>query len=250
MVLSKNEIEAAHKASLLRGLNPLELDEVIQAAHIQRLSDGAFFFMEDEAATETFVLVMGKVKLVQVTPDGQQIILGYLVPGRTFGVIASLKKMTYPVSAQAVGVCAALAWDQKTINTLMDSFPRIALNTLHIMAGQIREFQNTVRDLSTQRVEQRVARAILRLARHSGREIKEGVLIDLPLSRQDLAEMTATTLYTVSRILKEWENRGIVESKRQRVLILYPHGLVQIAEDLPAVNKQHIETIRKCDLGE
>lgn len=250
MVLSKNVIETAHKASLLRGLNPEELDEVISAAHVRRLTDGAFFFMEDETATDAFVLIEGKVKLVQITPDGQQIILGYLVPGRTFGVIASLKNMTYPVSAQAVGDCTALAWDQKTINLLMDCFPRIALNTLHIMAGQIREFQNTVRDLSTQRVEQRIARAILRLARHSGREVQNGVLIDLPLSRQDLAEMTGTTLYTVSRVLKEWGNRGIIESKRQRVLIVYPHGLVQIAEDLPAVNKQHIEAIRRNDLGE
>ena len=56
----------------------------------------------------------------------------------------------------------------------MDKYPRIALNALYIMAGQIRQFQNSVKDLSTKRVEQRIARAILRLARQSGRKIEMG----------------------------------------------------------------------------
>jgi CRP-like cAMP-binding protein len=115
----------------------------------------------------------------------------------------------------------------------MEQSPRIALNALRIMSGQIRGFQSTVKDLSTKRVEQRVARAVLRLARESGRNIEEGILIDLPLSRQDLAEMTGTTLFSVSRMLKDWEKQGLIMSQRQRVIITYPHGLVTIAEDLP-----------------
>ena len=65
------------------------------------------------------------------------------------------------------------------------------------------------------------------------KKIDEGVLIDLPLSRQDLAEMTGTTLFTVSRVLKNWENRGLIQSQRQKVMITSPHGMVVIAEDLP-----------------
>jgi CRP-like cAMP-binding protein len=90
-----------------------------------------------------------------------------------------------------------------------------------------------VRELSTQRVERRIARTILRLARQSGRKIEQGVLVDLPLSRQDIAEMTGTTLYTVSRVLSDWEDRGLVQSERQQVIITYPHGLVSLAEDIP-----------------
>jgi CRP-like cAMP-binding protein len=118
------------------------------------------------------------------------------------------------------------------------------------MAGQIREFQNRVRDLSTKRVETRIARTILRLARQSGKQIAEGVLIDLPLSRQDLAEMSGTTLYTASRVIREWEKQELVQSQRQRIVIRYPHGLVIIAEDLP---EQEEEVARSqvddlCDL--
>ena len=233
MLLSQPEIDISSSSDILKGLNHSELETVFGAARIKDLSDGAFFFMESDPADKAYILLTGKVKLAQVTSDGQQVILGYLVPGRVYGIIAILKKVTYPVSAQAVGDSRALYWDQVTLNQLMEQLPRIALNAMRIMAGQIREFQNTIRDLSTQRVEQRIARAVVRLARQSGKKTNEGVLIDLPISRQDLAEMTGTTLFTVSRVFKAWENLGLVRSKRQRVLITFPHGLVKIAEDLP-----------------
>ena len=233
MALSQAEIETARGATILRGLDQEEIEYILQASRVKRLEGEAFFFMEEYPADKAYILLEGKVKLLQLTPDGQQVILGYLGPGRVFGIIAALKKITYPVSGQAVGRCKALYWDQETLNQLMERSPRMALNALRIMAEQVRHFQNTVKELCTQRVEQRIARAILRLARQSGRKVEGGVLIDLPLSRQDLAEMTGTTLYTVSRFLKEWENRGLVHSKRQQVVILFPHGLVQIAEDLP-----------------
>ena len=86
--------------------------------------------------------------------------------------------------------------------------------------------------LATERVERRVARALLRLVGQAGTKTEGGVLIDFPLSRQDLAELTGTTLHTVSRILSSWEHKGIIESGRRRIVICQPHGLVTIAEDL------------------
>jgi CRP-like cAMP-binding protein len=248
--VSPSEIEIASDSVILRGLSQSELDFIFENSRVANLEDDAFFFMEEEPAEKAFILLEGKVKLIQITTDGQQVILGYLVPGRVFGIIAVLKKVTYPVSAQAVGTCKALYWDHKILNRLMENSPRMALHALRIMAGQIREFQNTVRDLSTQRVEQRIARAILRLARQSGKKTEEGVLIDLPLSRQDLAEMTGTTLFTVSRVLKEWEKLGLVHSKRKRVVITYPHGVVTIAEDLPDRVSKNVDFAGKdlCDL--
>lgn len=236
---SQTEFEVVASASLFRGLGQDDIRSVMSEANLRSIDDGAFFFLEEDSAEHCYILLEGKVKLTQVTPEGQQVILGYLVPGRVYGVIAVLKKVAFPVSAQAVGKSRALSWDHQTLNRLMEMYPRMALNSLRIMAGQIREFQNRVRELSTQHVEQRVALAILRLARQSGRKTADGVLIDLPLSRQDLAEMTGTTLYTVSRVLKDWEKRGLVQSKRQQVIITRPHGLVVIAENMiPGGQKQ------------
>jgi len=77
-----------------------------------------------------------------------------------------------------------------------------------------------------------VARALLRLINQSSRKVDAGILIDFPLSRQDLAEITGTTLHTVSRILSAWEQRGIVTSGRRKIVITRPRALVSIAEDL------------------
>jgi CRP-like cAMP-binding protein len=114
----------------------------------------------------------------------------------------------------------------------MELFPGLALNGLRLVAGRFQELQSRYQELATERVERRVARTLLRLARQTGRRTEEGVLIDLPLSRQDLGEMTGTTLYTVSRILSNWEQQALIQTGRERVIICNPHGLVVIAEDL------------------
>lgn len=189
--------------------------------------------MEGDPANRLLLLLEGKVKLSQVTLDGQQVIMGYIRPGQDFGVIAVLEEVDYPVSAEAVVDCLALSWEQADMQRLMDETPRLARNALRSVSIHMREFQSRIRELSTQRVERRIARTLLRLAQQTGRKVEDGVLIDLPLTRQDLAEMTGATLFTVSRTLKRWEKLGLVRSKRAQVVIRFPHGLVRIAEDFP-----------------
>jgi CRP-like cAMP-binding protein len=226
-------MDILRKAALFDGMARPAVETVLRTSQEMKRADRAFFFLEGDPAERVFVLAAGKVKLSQVTESGQQVILGYLSPGRVYGIVALLEDATYPVSAQAVGSCVARFWTHEALHRLMVDFPQITTNAMLIMAGQIRQFQSIVTDLATRRVEQRIARAILRLARQSGRKTEAGILIDLPLSRQDLAEMTGTTLYTVSRVLTEWEKQNIARSKRRQIIITNPHGLVTIAEDLP-----------------
>jgi len=100
------------------------------------------------------------------------------------------------------------------------------------MHGYILELQSRQQALVTGRVEQRIALILLKLAAQAGKKTPEGVLIDLALTRQDIAEMSGTTLFTVSRTLNEWERQGMLKIGRERVVIREPHGLVKIAEDL------------------
>jgi CRP-like cAMP-binding protein len=218
---------------LFKGLNQAELRRVVESGVRRKVREDQYLYHEADPATTVYVLLQGRIKLTQVTPDGQQIILSYAGPGEAFGVIAVLSEVSYPVSAQAVEDSQVIGWDQGRMEYLMQQYPRIGLNAVRILAGRIREFQDRVRELSTERVERRIARALLRLAQQAGRKTPDGVLINLPLSRQDLAQMTGTTLFTVSRTLSQWETRGIIQAGREQVTIRYPHGLVSIAEDLP-----------------
>jgi len=85
-------------------------------------------------------------------------------------------------------------------------------------------------EMSTEQVEQRIAHALLRLAKQAGRKVEDGIEIAFPISRQGVAEMTGTTLHTVSRTLSGWEQNGLVESGRQRIVIRDAHRLFLLAE--------------------
>ena len=220
-------------APLFSGLDSRAREEVLAGAFQRRRRRGEFFFHQEEAATHFYVLLAGQVRLNQLTPEGHQVTIRYMGPGESMGVIVVLSEMAYPLSAEAVTDAVALGWDAQTISHLMEKHSRLALNGMRMVAGRFRDLQHRYRELATERVERRVARALLRLARQSGRRVEEGVLLDLPLSRRDLGEMTGTTLYTASRILSGWEEQGLLLSRREQVIIRDPHGLVSIAEDLP-----------------
>jgi CRP-like cAMP-binding protein len=147
-------------------------------------------------------------------------------------VIAVLSKIPYPVTATAVNQVSLLSWEDQKMLELMHQYPQLAINSLSILATRIQEFQDRFREIATERVERRIARALLRLASQTGRKLEHGILIDISLTRQDLAEMTGTTLYTVSRTLSQWEKDGLVSSQREQVTILSPHKLVVLAEDM------------------
>ncbi len=216
-----------------RGLQTTDLQAVLQASGRRRVQGNAFFFHQGDPATTFYVLSQGEAKLTQVTPEGHQMLVRFAGPGECFGGIAALMNADYTLSAQAVADCQALTWKGETLAQLMERYPRIALNVMAVQAEQYRQLLDRYQQLLTERVEQRVARTLLRLAGQVGQKAEDGVLIGLPLSREDLAEMTGTTLYTVSRILSGWERQGLVEAGRERVLIHHPHLLVAIAEDLP-----------------
>ena len=169
----------------------------------------------------------------QLTPEGHQVIIYFMHPVDGIGIIVALSNTIYPLSAEAVSDTVALRWDYDSTIQLMKRHPTLALNGLRLVAGRFTELQDRYRELATERVERRVARALLRLARQTGKRTEDGVLLDLPLSRQDLGEMTGTTQYTASRILSDWEKRGLIKKGRERIVIQDPHGLVTIAEDLP-----------------
>jgi CRP-like cAMP-binding protein len=218
---------------LFAGLEPGAVEHIWSAGRVRHVDEGAYFFHQGEPAERFYILISGRVRLTQITAEGQQVIMAVLGPSDGLGIIVALSDMAYPVTAEAVEPTDAIGWSAVDIRTLMLEHPQLGLNGMKLIARRFADVQDRFRELATERVERRVARALLRLVRQAGRKVDEGVLIDMSLSRQDLAEMTGTTLYTVSRILSDWESRGLVSAGRERVTLRRTHELVVIAEDLP-----------------
>jgi CRP/FNR family transcriptional regulator, nitrogen oxide reductase regulator len=218
---------------LFQGLAVDVLARIRGQARSRALATGESFFNEEDEAEAFFVLTSGRVKLTQLTPEGHQVVLRIIGVGDAFGGAGAFGDLTYPVRAEAVEPAVALVWTSGIMRELLETEPRVALNAVQFVAGRLHDLQRRHRQLMTERVERRVARALVRLVHEAGRRVDAGVEIDFPVSRQDIAEMTGTTLYTVSRLLSSWEERGIVRSGRRRIILTTPHALVTLAEDLP-----------------
>jgi CRP/FNR family transcriptional regulator, nitrogen oxide reductase regulator len=217
---------------VFQGLDAAGRDRALNAAHWRKISAGDHAFEQDQEADAFYVLSVGRLKVTQVTPEGQEIIVRYIGPKEMFGCVAVCGGLKYPGTATAVMDSWALGWTRGNIAELAQSYPQIALNAMRTMGGRLQDIQARLREMQTERVERRIAHGIARLVAQAGRRVEGGILIDFPVSRQDIAEMTGTTLHTVSRTLSAWQDLGVVELGRQKLTVRDPHALVVIAEDL------------------
>jgi len=210
-----------------------DLQLVLQNSVTRSIEESSFFFFHGDSAHYLYVLTSGQVKLMQTTPTGQQVSLRIIYPWQMFGALGAVRaEATYPASAQALEDSTALAIKSEFLHEMVKTRPQISLDLMNLMTTYIQEMQSRYKELATERVEQRVANALIRLAGQSGIKSTNDTGIELSLSRQDVAEMTGTTLYTVSRLLSEWERQGIIKTGRERIRILKPHDLVRTAEGL------------------
>ena len=220
------------RCALLHNLSEGECQTVIEQGRLTQVQAGDQFFYQGDDAIMMYILIDGQVKLSQVNEDGQQVIINYFGAGSGLGIIVALSHTVYPLSAVAVVDCLAISWHRDVMRALMLHYPTLAMNGMEMVGKRFAWLQDRYQEVATKQVEQRLARAVLRLVRQFGKRIDEGVLINIPLSRQDLAEMTGTNLYNVSRILSKWEQEGLVKNGRKQVTLCKAHELVMIAEDL------------------
>ena len=224
------DYDAAGQTTLFHGLERDEIEMVCQEGAVRKILKGEFFFIQGDPAEYLFLLIQGRVKLTQSDPDGQQVLMRAIGPYSFFAAVALSQHGIYPVTAEAMEDCAAIAWSKTSLARFTSQYPVLSANAIQLFADSVKEFQERFRQMATERVERRLARTLLRLAGQTGKKTPEGVLIDLPLTRQDLAEMTGTTIFTVSRLLTAWENQGLIIADREHIVLRAPHSLVEIAD--------------------
>jgi len=220
------------QVSVLREATDDDLKSFIEHSVVRTIEEDEFFFFQVDPATYFYILVSCRAKLIQSNAAGQQVNLRTIHEWQMFGALGAVRPgASYPATAQALEPSSALAIKSDFLHDAMQTRPYLNFGLMQLMTGYIQEMQERYRELATERVEQRIALTILRLASQIGiRTTDEETVIELPLSRQDVAEASGTTIFTVSRVLADWERRGLVETGRERVVIRKPHGLVQISE--------------------
>ena len=211
------------------GLSGEEHDRVLAPARSARHSKDSEVFSQGEEASHFFLLLSGHIRVVQTSPEGHQVVARYINEGELFGIGVAMGRSTYPATAVAAVDCVALAWPNSAWPDLQSRFPSFGASAYQTIGSRLQDTQARIMEISTEQVEQRIAHSILRLVKQSGRKTESGIEIDFPITRQDIAEMTGTTLHTVSRLLSRWEKEGLVRGARQKVTVTDPHGLMLVA---------------------
>ncbi|MDT6942053.1 Crp/Fnr family transcriptional regulator [Brucella pseudogrignonensis] len=218
------------KLSLFAKMGDNELDKLVSYASSRRIPQGESIFEQGDEAVTFYLLLYGRLKVNQVTSDGQQIIVRMVHPGDLFGFAKALQRNDYPGTAMAVTESIVLGWPTELWDYFVEQNPGLAMNAIQTIGTRLEEAHTRIREMSTEEVERRVAHVVLRLAQKAGKKEDGGIRIDFPITRQDIAEMTGTTLHTVSRILSGWETKGFVLGGRQKLTVIDTQGIRKLAE--------------------
>ena len=202
-----------------------QIREVLDLATPKRFDPELSVFIEGDPAGRFYLLLDGHIRVVRTTPDGDQIIFLHIAPGQLFGIAAAMSRVTYPATAMTTNECLTLSWPTPLWNKFAVDYPGFATENYKVLGKRLGEVNTRVVEMATQHVEQRVANTILRLINQNGKKVEAGIAIDFPITRQNLSDLTGTTLHTVSRLLSAWEKDGLVASARKRVVVTDPHRL-------------------------
>lgn len=215
---------------LVANLSPADARTVIAAASMREVPAGTTLFHQGDAPDFLLQVVSGLVKLSQITPEGVQTTLRIIGPEQLVGCVAVFQKMPYPATATTIGETTVLSWRAAQFFELMERYPVLVENSLRIVGNRAREMVERIVEMSGKGVEQRIAGALMRLAGQAGTPVDDGIRIQFPGSRKDLAEVASVTYFTISRTLSVWQRHGLVRTGRQRVTILAPQVLARIAQ--------------------
>jgi CRP-like cAMP-binding protein len=217
------------RSRVFDGLTESERDAWLARATTVTCGRGQTLARQGEPARHFYLVEAGRVKILQLTAEGTELIVRFVSPGEPFGGVVALGDAPYPVTAVVAEPVVVRQWTRDAVSALLATTPQVRVNIMREMTTHMTDALTRVRELATESVGQRLAHTLLRLARQCGEPQPDGVLITQPLTRQELADLTGTTLYTVSRTLSEWESKGLIESRKRVLLLRSTRKLEQLA---------------------
>jgi CRP-like cAMP-binding protein len=210
-------------SALFAGLTPSECNKILSCARIKTFARDEMLFAQGQPIISLVLIQTGSVKLTQLSSGGNEVILWMNGSGDVVSVHGQRIGSGHTCSARAMEQCQTLVWEYNRLQLLVAQYPLIGSNIAKILVSRLKELEERFREIATEKVSKRLALALLRLIPSVGKEQREGV--EVGLSREELAQMTGTTLFTISRILSKWAELGLVVPKRRGVVISNPAAL-------------------------
>jgi CRP-like cAMP-binding protein len=169
------------------------------------------------------------VKVHKQAPDGRNVILELFGPGGPLGAVAVYEARPYPASAVALESTTCLTIPRDAFFELLEQHPSLVRGLLGSLSLRLVELTTRLAELTGGHIDARLARLFVKLADQMGRPERGGVFIPLPLSRQELADLTGTTIETAIRIMSRWNKDLVLQTEREGFLLLDRATLDQVA---------------------
>lgn len=205
---------------LFRRVGPDDRQRVAGVSALRHYERGDHAFREDDPSDFFFIVVSGQMKVYKQSPDGHDVILEIFGPGSPLGAVAAYESRPYPASAAALEPASCLLIPRAAFFALLEAHPSLVRGLLGSLSLRLVELTTRLAELTGGRVEVRFARVFLKLADRLGRDERGGLFIGLPLSRQELADMTGTTIETTIRIMSRWGRDGILRTEKDGFVLM------------------------------
>lgn len=186
-------------------------------------------FSEGSPANQVALLLSGCTKVTQGQTPGQEVILRLNGPGDLLGKVGNQTRANHLYTTHAVQSSVALVWETDAFEAAMNQFPVLRRNIASLLERRLNELEIRYREVSTEKVSSRLSNLLIRLVNQVGRRIED--YVEIALSRRELAQLTGTTLFTVSRLLCQWEARGIVSARREVVMVHDVPALMELSRE-------------------
>ncbi len=212
------------------GLSDRDWEKVCDLFSERQYQRDDYVFLEGEAPEALFIVKTGKVKVVRHSTDGKDVVLRVAGPGQLLGTVAVFDGSGYPGTAQVIEECMLLVIARNDCLTLVTRYPVFALAVIADLGNRLRSSAEQIRSLAVERVEQRIARTLLKLGASAGADQAEGRVIEMPLTRQDVADMTGTTVETAIRVMSKFRRAELIKTRRGKVVLVDLDALQDIAD--------------------
>jgi len=187
--------------------------QIVGVARERQYSRGQTIYIEGDNQRQVVLLTSGSAKMVQCGQDGSAVILRLCGPGELVGTLGISLQAKYRSTSQAVTKCSALVWESSVFESLAHQYPSLRLNVAYILYKQLEDMEDRFREISTERVASRLSRQVMRLVEQVG--IHSNGSVEIKITREELAQLIGTSLYTVSRLLSAWDRQEIVTTRRE-----------------------------------
>ena len=225
-------IELLKRSPLFAGVGVKDLRRIRPIASLRQVGKKEILFSEGEEARGFYVVLSGKVKLYKISPEGKEQILHVVSAPDTFAEAALFLEGSYPAFAEVLSDSQLLFFPKRDFIHLIEKNPKLSINMIVTFSHYLKKFSLLIEELSLKEVSSRIAKYLIDLSLKSSKEGRNPKEVDLDLSKTQIAQKLGTISETFSRTLAKMKTKGIIDVKRNRILILDREALGELASGL------------------